>query len=146
MLMKNPIIPLLLTLCMLLFTTTACTNREQKTINRLEKLSKKLERKGNDMSIAQWQSSAKEFRQICDEINKSYQNFSPKQLHEIGRLKGICIGAFSRYVEHTAGKAANEADGYLQGIEEMCGKDAAASARDKMNQEADSADVDTVYI
>lgn len=68
--MKPHIIPLLLTLCMLLFTTTACTNREQKTINRLEKLSKKLERKGNDMSIAQWQSSAKEFRQICDEIKE----------------------------------------------------------------------------
>ena len=133
-------------LCILLFTTTACTNRQQKTINRLEKLSNKLERKGNDMSISQWQSSAKEFRQICDDINKSYQDFTPKQLHEIGRLKGICIGAFSRYVEHTAGKAANEADGYLQGIEEICGKEAVSSAREQLNQEADSADVDTIHI
>lgn len=99
--MRTHILFIIIAICSLSLTTS-CTSREQKVVKRLEKLSKKLERQGNDYSITQWQRAAKEFKQIDEEIAKNYQDFTPKQLHEIGRLKGICVGAFSRYLEHIA--------------------------------------------
>ena len=94
-------------------------------------------------SITQWQQAAKQFKQLNEDIAKNYQDYSPKQLHEIGRLKGICVGAFSRYLSHTLDKSSNEIDGYLQGIEEICGKQDAAYP-DDIEIEEDSVDVDSL--
>ena len=120
---------------------------EDEFVKRLEKLSKKLERQGNDYSITQWQRAAKEFKQIDEEIAKNYQDFTPKQLHEIGRLKGICVGAFSRYLEHIAKKSSNEADGFVQGLEEICGKqDVYPSDDAEESPSEDYSKSDSVYI
>lgn len=140
--MKSKIIIFILAFCTL-SAVTSCTDRKQQLINKLEKLSKKLDRQGNDLSITQWQQAAKQFKQLNEDIAKNYQDYSPKQLHEIGRLKGICVGAFSRYLSHTLDKSSNEIDGYLQGIEEICGKQDAAYP-DDIEIEDDSVVVDSL--
>lgn len=144
--MRTYILFIIIAICSLSLTTS-CTSREQKVVKRLEKLSKKLERQGNDYSITQWQRAAKEFKQIDEEIAKNYQDFTPKQLHEIGRLKGICVGAFSRYLEHIAKKSSNEADGFVQGLEEICGKqDVYPSDNTEESPSEDYSKSDSVYI
>ena len=55
----------------------------------------------------------------------------------------ICVGDFSRYLSHTLDKSSNEIDGYLQGIEEICGKQDAAYP-DDIEIEEDSVDVDSL--
>lgn len=79
--MRTHILFIIIAICSLSLTTS-CTSREQKVVKRLEKLSKKLERQGNDYSITQWQRAAKEFKQIDERLPKitktSPQNNSTK--------------------------------------------------------------------
>ena len=68
--MKSKIIIFILAFCTL-SAVTSCTDRKQQLINKLEKLSKKLDRQGNDLSITQWQQAAKQFKQLNEDIAKN---------------------------------------------------------------------------
>ena len=70
--MKSKLIIFILAFCTL-SAVTSCTDRKQQLINKLEKLSKKLDRQGNDLSITQWQQAAKQFKQLNEDIAKNYR-------------------------------------------------------------------------
>ena len=68
-----------------LFNLTSCQSREEKTIERLENLSERVEENGDKYDVEEWNGIMKELEDICDDIDDC--KFTSKQMEEVGRLQ-----------------------------------------------------------
>ena len=77
---------LVMTLVMLgLFNLTSCQSREERTIDRLESLSERIEKNGEDYDVEEWNGIMKELEAISEDIDDFY--VTCKQMEEVGRLQ-----------------------------------------------------------
>lgn len=75
-------------------------NKEQRCIDKLEKLVNKTEQKADQLDKEQWRAAVAEYKEICAEIDK--YNYTDEQMQEIGRLKGRFYALAAKY--HLNGK------------------------------------------
>ena len=77
---------LIMTVVMLgLFNLTSCQSREERTIDRLESLSERIEKNGDKYDVEEWNGIMKELEAIGDDIDDC--DFTSKQMEEVGRLQ-----------------------------------------------------------
>lgn len=75
-------------------------NKEQRCIDKLEKLVNKTEQKADQLDKEQWREAVTEYKEICAEMDK--YNYTDEQMQEIGRLKGRFYALAAKY--HLNGK------------------------------------------
>ena len=73
---------------------TSC-NKEQRCIDRLDKLVTKTEQKADQLDKQQWQDVVSQYQEICAEMEK--YSYTDEQLQHIGRLKGRFYAVAAKY-------------------------------------------------
>ena len=68
-----------------LLSLASCKSREEKTIDRLENLSERVEENGDKFDVEEWNGIMKELEDISDDIDDC--NFTSNQRKEVGRLQ-----------------------------------------------------------
>ena len=68
-----------------LLSLSSCKSREEKTIDRLENLSERVEENGDKFDVEEWNGIMKELEDISDDIDDC--NFTSNQRKEVGRLQ-----------------------------------------------------------
>lgn len=77
---------LTLTVLMLgLFCLTSCQSKEERAINKLEQLSERIEKNGEEYDVEEWSGIMKELEAINDDIDDC--KFTSEQMEEVGRLQ-----------------------------------------------------------
>lgn len=82
--MKKNVLLIMAVAMLGLFNLTSCQSREEKTINRLESLSERIEKNGDKYDVEEWNGVMKELEAISDDIDDC--DFTSKQMEEVGRL------------------------------------------------------------
>ena len=83
--MKKSALFILTAVMLGLLNLTSCQSREEKTIERLESLSERVEENGNKFDVEEWNGIMKELEDISDDIDDC--NFTSNQKEEVGRLQ-----------------------------------------------------------
>ena len=68
-----------------LLCLSSCKSREEKTIDRLENLSERVEENGDKFNVEEWNGIMKELEDISDDLDDC--NFTSNQRKEVGRLQ-----------------------------------------------------------
>ena len=83
--MKKKVL-LTLTVVMLgLFCLTSCQSKEERTINKLEQLSERIEKNGEDYDVEEWNGIMKELESIHEDIGEC--DLTSQQMKEVGRIE-----------------------------------------------------------
>lgn len=90
---------LMLMLASVLMLLPGC-NKEQRCIDKLEKLVSETEQKADQLDKEKWQEAVAKYQDLCAEIEK--YSYTDEQLQHIGRLKGRFYAVAAKY--HLNGK------------------------------------------
>lgn len=86
----------------------SCKSKEERVLDRLQTMSEKIQKNGDNLSEEDWEKLYKEYSDIHAKIlNKEY-NFTDEQVHELGKLEGKLGKAFVKHSMSDLGKAADE--------------------------------------
>ena len=117
-------------ICVLMLSFfSSCQSREEKVINRLEKLSRNIEKNANGFTSEEWDNTFKEMDAIDDAMEKC--RFSESQLARVGRLKGrLTAIIFKKKIKSFEADMATQlkewssyCEGFMQGITSDCPDD-----------------------
>lgn len=76
----------ILTVVMLgLFCLTSCQSKEERAINKLEQLSERIEKNGEEYDVEEWNGIMKELESIHEDIGEC--NLTSQQMKELGRIE-----------------------------------------------------------
>lgn len=104
----------LITLILLSIVLAGCRSGKDAALNDLRSLTAEIERNATVFNFDEWLKEQKKFEKISKRIEQ--YEYSPAENHEIGELKGQCVGYFAKGV---LGKATNkvlDAAEQIQGI------------------------------
>jgi outer membrane protein assembly factor BamD (BamD/ComL family) len=122
--MNKIILILSLIIC---FSLASCSQR-QSAINDLRNLTERLEKRSQNFSEEDWQKATDDYSKINDKISKN--NYSDKEMQEIGELRGKCSYYFAKGYVNGIQKKVNEAtnaiNGAVKGFEEAASADSAS--------------------
>lgn len=103
------------------FLTVSCNSKET-SANQLDDLANEIETNGKDYTDEDWESAAEEYEQIEADIEDYRSEYTEAELREIGRKKGRCLAAFTKYAtkryKEDVEEAMHEATGIMQGFSE----------------------------
>ena len=84
----------ILAVLILAFALSSCQTKEKRIINKLENLSERVEKGGDDLTSEDWEDILSEYEAIHEEAMKC--DFSQEQLKEFGRVDGQLSAAITR--------------------------------------------------
>lgn len=97
----------------------ACSNK-QTPINDLADLANELQEAPASYTQENWEKAARELELIEEELSQYQSEYTDNELREIGRLKGICVAAFTKHSINTfTGEVENmmkQAEGFWEGF------------------------------
>lgn len=100
---------------------SAC-NSKQSAQNELADLAEELSENGDTYTDEDWESAAEEYEQIEADIEYCKSEYTDAELREIGRGKGRCLAAFTKYAtkkyKEDVEETMHEATGIMQGFSE----------------------------
>ena len=99
-----------------LFNLTSCQSREERTIDRLESLSERVEENGDKYDVEEWNGIMKELEDICDDIEDC--DFTSKQKQEVGRLQAKFYKSILKNGPKVFSGALSSFGSYANGLQE----------------------------
>lgn len=108
----------ILAMLLLAFALTSCQTQEERVINKLENLSERIEKGGNDLTSEDWEDILSEYEAIHEEAMDC--DFSQEQLKEFGRVDGQLSAAITKEGAKKLGrdvaKILNGGKDYMEGF------------------------------
>lgn len=106
---KKTMLTLTAALCMM-----SCTTGKQAALNEMRDFTAELEENATTYNFRDWQKEQRKFYKIDKKLQR--HDYTAEEQHEIGEMKGVCLGYFAKGV---LGKASNkivQVRNQLQGI------------------------------
>lgn len=105
----------IISMCMALVVMLGLTscNPSESAINKLESLVNKIEANHETFTDAEWVEAAESFEIIVEELDN--YAFTEEELKEIGRMKGKCMGYFTKQSIKNFEKELEEISSELEG-------------------------------
>lgn len=98
-----------------------CRSGKQAALNDLRSLTAEIEQNATVFNFNEWLKEQKKFEKISKRIEK--YEYSEAENHEIGELKGQCVGYFAKGVLGKASNklldAANQIQGIIDGVKKV---------------------------
>ncbi len=114
--MKKLIILILSTM-----TMASCRSGKQAAMEDLRGLTTEIQTNAKDYNFNEWLKKQKKYQKIENKLNK--YEYTEEESHEIGELKGECLGYFAKGVLGKASNkiidAANQIQGIVDGIQKV---------------------------
>ena len=111
------IIPIML----LALALTSCRSGKEAALNDLRSLTTEIEQNATAYNFDEWLKEERKFERISRRLEK--YEYSADENHEIGELKGQCVGYFAKGVLGKASNkimdAANQIQGIIDGVKKV---------------------------
>ncbi len=108
-------------LILLTFLFAGCRSGKQAALNDLRGLTTEIEQNATSFNFDEWLKEQKKFEKISKRLDK--YEYSAAENHEIGELKGQCVGYFAKGVLGKASNkiidAANQIQGIVDGVKKV---------------------------
>lgn len=91
--MKRNILALMGMAALMLLSSCAT---KQSAVNDLRALQQNIETSGAFFSLKDWKKAAQDYAKINKKIYKKYNEYTPQELEEIGRLNSQCATGFAK--------------------------------------------------
>jgi len=70
----------------------ACSSPAKKAYGDLERLTRELEKAEETYTAKDWDKAAERFEVTIEEIHKYHDEYTDRELEEIGEMAGTCLG------------------------------------------------------
>ena len=111
----------LLPIILLGLALTGCRSGKEAALNDLRSLTTEIEKNATVFNFDEWLKEQRKFEKINKRLEQ--YEYSASENHEIGELKGLCIGYFAKGVLGKASNkildAANQIQGIVDGVKKV---------------------------
>ncbi len=107
--MKNMILALTATLCMM-----SCATSKQAALNDMRNFTTELQENATTYNFRDWRKEQRKFYKIEKRLQQ--HEYTADEQHEIGEMKGVCLGYFAKGVLDKASNKITQVKNQLQGI------------------------------
>ena len=125
-----------LALCLLLFTMAACQTKEERVINKTNRMAEAVEQKSDTYTDAQWDKLISDFENLQKQAAEC--DFNKDQLKEFAKAEAKLTAAIAKHGAKKLGDKLNDlldegkevVDGILEGLKEGFGDGEEADAEE----------------
>ena len=111
----------LLSILLMAAALTSCHTGKQAALADLRSLTAEIEQNAPNFNFEEWLKEERKFEKISKRLDK--YEYTPAESHEIGELKGQCVGYFAKGVLGKATNkvldAANQIQGIIDGVKKV---------------------------
>lgn len=94
---------------------SSCTT-SQSALNDLRSFQQEIDINGSTYTISDWKDAAQKYAKLNKKIYKHYNEYTPQELEEVGRINGQCAASFARGTATNVAGKAQGALGIIRGI------------------------------
>lgn len=89
---------------------------KQSAVNDLRAFQQEIDTNGMTYSLNDWKKAAQDYAKINKRIYKHYDEYTPQELEEVGKLNGQCAASFAKGTAQNLGNKAQGAVSLIKGL------------------------------